>query len=416
MSDFSKYRRGSMRDKAKRLTSTDPHQKVDASSWTPPEPLDADIKTGLRPISKRAFKRGGKVSGMAKHRADRKPRKSGGEASEWMKAKINRNVKDANEERKGIKHVGGMKRGGRSRHANGDRVDPIGQYLKDNPGPDYTPPPHDGGSVPMPRPRPQGREVQPTDLYTPDQIRRIESQKKHGGKAAHPDVAADKALIRKMVKKEARTGRKEGGSVKWIQKAIKHPGALHKSMHVAAGEKIPAKKLTKASHSTNPTLAKRARLAITLKKMHHKVGGKAVGTIADYIGSRPTGGRTARAAGGRTKGKTNVNIIIAAGRHPQDQQMQAGVPPMPIRPAGAMPVPVGAAPGAMGAMGAMGAATAPAPVMGGMPPVPPPGLGMPRKAGGRVGHRTYRSYKDMDAGSGGGLGRLEKTEIEKRKR
>jgi hypothetical protein len=34
-----------------------------------------------------------------------------------------------------------------------------------------------------------------------------------------------------------------------------------------------------------------------------------------------------------------------------------------------------------------------------------------RKAGGR----TYRSYKDMDAGSGSGLGRLEKTEIAARK-
>ena len=37
---------------------------------------------------------------------------------------------------------------------------------------------------------------------------------------------------------------------------------------------------------------------------------------------------------------------------------------------------------------------------------------MGRKAGGRV----YRSAKDMDAGAGGGLGRLEKTEIQKRKR
>jgi hypothetical protein len=67
-------------------------------------------------------------------------------------------------------------------------------------------------------------------------------------------------------------------------------------------------------------------------------------------------------------------------------------------------------------MGAMGAATAPAPVMGGMPPVPPPGLGMPRKAGGKVGHRSYRSYKDMDAGAGSGLGRLEKSEIQKHKK
>jgi len=60
-----------------------------------------------------------------------------------------------------------------------------------------------------------------------------------------------------------------GGSAKWIQGAIKHPGALHKQLHVPAGEKIPAKKLEKASHSENPTLAKRARLAQTLKKLHH---------------------------------------------------------------------------------------------------------------------------------------------------
>jgi len=55
---------------------------------------------------------------------------------------------------------------------------------------------------------------------------------------------------------------------KWIQKSIKHPGALHKSLHVKPGEKIPESKLKKAEHSKNPTTAKRARLAETLKKMH----------------------------------------------------------------------------------------------------------------------------------------------------
>jgi len=54
----------------------------------------------------------------------------------------------------------------------------------------------------------------------------------------------------------------------WIKGAIKHPGALRKSLHVKEGEKIPAAKLKKAEHSKDPKLAKRARLAETLKKMH----------------------------------------------------------------------------------------------------------------------------------------------------
>jgi len=54
---------------------------------------------------------------------------------------------------------------------------------------------------------------------------------------------------------------------KWIQKAIKHKGALHKSLHVKEGENIPESKLKKAEHSKNPTLKKRAVLAETLKKM-----------------------------------------------------------------------------------------------------------------------------------------------------
>lgn len=59
----------------------------------------------------------------------------------------------------------------------------------------------------------------------------------------------------------------------WIQKAIKHPGALHRQLHVPAGEKIPAAKLSKASHSKNPLLRKRVALARTLKSLHAE-GGK----------------------------------------------------------------------------------------------------------------------------------------------
>jgi len=62
----------------------------------------------------------------------------------------------------------------------------------------------------------------------------------------------------------------KGGEVKdkWISGAVRHPGALHKELHVPQGQKIPAKKLEKAAHSDNPKLAKRARLAETLKSFH----------------------------------------------------------------------------------------------------------------------------------------------------
>lgn len=54
----------------------------------------------------------------------------------------------------------------------------------------------------------------------------------------------------------------------FIKDAIKHPGALRKTLHVKEGEKIPAAKLKKAEHSKNPTTKKRTVLAETLRKMH----------------------------------------------------------------------------------------------------------------------------------------------------
>lgn len=69
-----------------------------------------------------------------------------------------------------------------------------------------------------------------------------------------------------------RRGFKDGGK-NWIKGAIKHPGALHKSLGVPEGQKIPAKKLAKAAHSDNPTMRRRANLAKTLKKMHKANGG-----------------------------------------------------------------------------------------------------------------------------------------------
>jgi len=59
----------------------------------------------------------------------------------------------------------------------------------------------------------------------------------------------------------------EGGSTdKWIQGAIKKPGALHEQLGVPKGQKIPAKKLAAAAKKPGK-LGQRARLAETLKGM-----------------------------------------------------------------------------------------------------------------------------------------------------
>lgn len=51
---------------------------------------------------------------------------------------------------------------------------------------------------------------------------------------------------------------------KWVQKAIKKPGALHKQLGVPADKKIPAKTLEKALHAPGK-LGQRARLAKTMR-------------------------------------------------------------------------------------------------------------------------------------------------------
>ena len=56
---------------------------------------------------------------------------------------------------------------------------------------------------------------------------------------------------------------------KWIQKAIKKPGALHKQLGVPEGKKIPAKKLAAAAKKSGKE-GQRARLAQTLGKMKKK--------------------------------------------------------------------------------------------------------------------------------------------------
>lgn len=53
----------------------------------------------------------------------------------------------------------------------------------------------------------------------------------------------------------------------WIDEAIKKKGALHEQMGVPKGKKIPEGKLRTAAKKSGK-LGRRARLAMTLKKMH----------------------------------------------------------------------------------------------------------------------------------------------------
>lgn len=380
MSTLSEEARAKAKDKAERLVAGDPHARVDASDYRPDGEMAANAQTGPRPISRRQFRRGGKVAGEASApRADRKPRASGGRTL-TADSLINRDVKTANEERVGTKHIGGMKRGGRAlpawahraARASGGRTHKLiggalspQQRMGMQQGMARTPP-AGGPGGPMTRP----------------------VMRKEGGKV-HADEAQDRKLIHEMGCQcgkcgGGRVGRKDGGG-NWIAGAIKHPGALHRELGVPEGKKIPAKKLAKAAHSDNPKLARRANMAETLKGMPHKKNG---GAIND--GTRPTGGRLARKGGGRTKKGTNVNIIIT-------QPPQRGAMPMPppgmARPPGAPP---GPPPGAPPVGMAQGMPPQGAP---GMPPAQPL---MPRAAGGRA--------YPIDAGAGGGLGRLEKAE------
>lgn len=55
----------------------------------------------------------------------------------------------------------------------------------------------------------------------------------------------------------------------WIQRAIKKPGALRKSLGVKKGQKISGKKLNAAAKKGG-VIGRRARLAKTLAKLRRK--------------------------------------------------------------------------------------------------------------------------------------------------
>ncbi len=358
MSKMAEAARAANRAKAHRMANgsgpgDDPSRRIDASGWQEPTNMHLNAKVGARPVSRNAYKRGGVVSGECAPKRADRKARASGGRG-IVDDFVNRNAKTANEREFGKPHEGGWASGGATNFRH---------------------------------------------------------------RMMHPDEAADKRLIKHMVKPAAmRTGKRDGGG-KWIAGAIRHPGALHKELGVPKGENIPAKKLNKAAHSDNPTLAKRANLAKTLGRMHKAHGGSAT----DPAGMRPKGGRIAKKHGGKAKGRTNIVIGIHAGQPPQQPLPMAAPmkPPMPQAPPPAPP--------------------------GGMPPGMSPTMGMPmqpglqgapqfpRASGGRAGRKEggpvvgdkfkgadpdraerVKSIKDLPAGTGGGLGRLAKRSIAQR--
>jgi len=97
-------------------------------------------------------------------------------------------------------------------------------------------------------------------------MKEFKTGKLHSGSKKGPVVKSRKQAVAIAMSEAGKSmGKADGGM--WIQEAIKKPGALRKSMGVKAGQTIPKGKLESASKSSNPTMAKRARLAMTLSKL-----------------------------------------------------------------------------------------------------------------------------------------------------
>jgi hypothetical protein len=312
--------------------------------------LKADVQTGPRPVSRQAYKSGGGVMGAkSAPSAGRAPRKAAG-GSLTATSYQNRDLKVANEAREGEKHVGGMKKGGRAGKMGGGSM--------------CAPAPTLGaGGRPMPvRPmmRAKGGKTEKRDWLANSPLKPHEMAALHAenqenikkGYAPYPTVQPNQRPRDGMSKFKA------GGKV-----------------HEDAAED---KKLIKSEmHKAGCGCA----------KCHGgKVAKKRGGSLAldgSYQGTRPTGGRLARASGGKTKGKMNVNIIIAP---PRDKP--------------AMPMPMAPPPG-----GGIPAPPPPAAAAGPMPGAPSPMGAAPMPMGRKYGGKASYPIKN---GAGGGMGRLEK--------
>jgi len=470
MSEHLKSARKSMKDKLARYLDKS-EGPVDASGYEVPGFLKVGVKTGARPVSRSQYKRGGKVTAeaegaKAKHHAGRKSRKSGGSAL-TANSYINRNQREANDEREGEKHIGAYKRGGRAKRADGGLMGPgmyglhseptssrvakaaglkrggnAGRKHRDfggNVDQDI-----DGGDVmdmdapndydndysmaagakkkkapppPPPRPKKKMTDIYPNEPYEPMPKRGPDTETtpygfKRGGKAkkfedSPRDMREDKKLEKKYgmshkeweaseldekhdrqgsmkgLKKGGRTGKSFGGD---LALGLASPIGLAASKMIGGGKKDDdADGKKRGGEVAHPDGCRCDRCMGGSAK---KRGGSLSVTDGSIEGTRPTGGRLARKSGGRAKGKTNINIVIATGKSPQDQMGGLGPQPgMPPAPPLGRPVPM---PPAGGPPGAGAPMPMPMPMPAGGPPAGAPPMG--RKFGGRSNHGESRTH------------------------
>lgn len=272
MSEYAdKHSNPHRKERVEHILRVDPKAKIDASGYTPPDALNADIKTGARPVP-RKFKKGGKIEGgEAHHHAGRKSRDAGGQmAAQQLRPQV---------------PTGGL----------------------------------------------YGQGFSPTH---PGQMAIAAGIKKGG---AVKDVTGVRVT-------GGRKARAEGGRAEDKFKKGDSVQDIYGNKTVVTNVKHP--------------------MVYTEKNPNNSVGEGVHHTKVFPI--------TARASGGRAKGKTNINIIIGGPKEsgagqvpPPPSAMPPGRPALPPAALGAMTGPMGGPPG-MPPGGPGG---------GGPPPMLPPGMG-----------------------------------------
>lgn len=396
-----------MKAKAKSLAGGSDATGIGSSTWSKDEPLNADVQTGMRPLSRQARKDGGKVEGDEPERRSDKVSRSIGIGI------ANRDVKEANEEREGKKHVGGMNKGGVAEGKSEKLVNPPPTAserraeMSKRPSKFVTLEDLENATKNMPRGSKAGGGAVDTSPRPKPRPKYLESDG-----AADADVGSSE-----QDGMPDDDGRKKGGAVKKncggsISQAgmdsggreARASGGLVQSYSLG-NRKVSVNKrddgeegyVVSTMHNGKP----KPELTKNAKDLGHAKD------IADgFLTHVP---REQRASGGSVgKGKTNINIIINPSK-PNSEPV--GMPPRPpmVPPMGG-PAP-NAPPMGAGLPGApapaMPAVGAPSPMqhppMGPSGPAMPPGIMMGRKNGGKVNPDVHMTH-----GAGGGLGRLEK--------